>query len=275
MALVDTQGFVMAVDRSLFGPQGRRWIERKLPNVATNISFVAVSAFGACVLVFHITRDYHNSGYWAILQTPKHILNAVVLHLVVRALRWHIDRMLGVNFAAGDEALPGFFGQSARGGRDGGGGPADDNRKSAVLWPWQSWQNQSRTPHQTKDRSDSADSTTDQEQQGWWRGGGGGGGGDNQGRNPPSNKKSSHHQRSLSADLFPAGGRVSVIQEETASVKAGDRSSEVGSSAGISTSLSLGMSSAAATLPRGRARDPRRRPRGGQARPGGGEGGQE
>lgn len=54
-------------------------------------------------MLTQITRDYHNSGYWAILQTPKHILNAVVLHLVVRALRWHIDRMLGVNFAAGDE----------------------------------------------------------------------------------------------------------------------------------------------------------------------------
>lgn len=55
MALVDTQGFVMAVDRSLFGPQGRRWIERKLPDVATNIAFIAVSAFGACTLVFHVS----------------------------------------------------------------------------------------------------------------------------------------------------------------------------------------------------------------------------
>lgn len=44
----------MAVDRSLFGPQGRRWIERKLPEVATNIAFVAVSAFGASLLVFHV-----------------------------------------------------------------------------------------------------------------------------------------------------------------------------------------------------------------------------
>ncbi|CBN75186.1 hypothetical protein Esi_0072_0024 [Ectocarpus siliculosus] len=52
-----------------------------------------------------ITREYYKSGYWAILQTPKHILNAVVLHLVARALRWHIDRMLGVNFAAGDEGM--------------------------------------------------------------------------------------------------------------------------------------------------------------------------
>ncbi|CAM9701627.1 unnamed protein product [Scytosiphon promiscuus] len=110
MALVDTQGFVMAVDRSLFGPQGRRWIERKLPDVATNIAFIAVSAFGACTLVFHITREYHESGYWAILQTPKHVLNAVVLHLVARALRWHVDRMLGLNFAAGDEVrFPAFF----------------------------------------------------------------------------------------------------------------------------------------------------------------------
>lgn len=56
--------------------------------------------FTACL---QITREYYKSGYWAILQTPKHILNAVVLHVVARALRWHIDRMLGVNFAAGDE----------------------------------------------------------------------------------------------------------------------------------------------------------------------------
>lgn len=55
MALVDTQGFVMAVDRSLFGPQGRRWIERKLPDVATNIAFVVVASFGACVLVFYVS----------------------------------------------------------------------------------------------------------------------------------------------------------------------------------------------------------------------------
>lgn len=55
MALVDTQGFVMAVDRSLFGPQGRRWIERKLPDVATNIAFIAVSTFGAFMLVFQVS----------------------------------------------------------------------------------------------------------------------------------------------------------------------------------------------------------------------------
>lgn len=45
----------MAVDRSLFGPQGRRWIERKLPDVACNIAFVAVSAFGACMLMFYVS----------------------------------------------------------------------------------------------------------------------------------------------------------------------------------------------------------------------------
>lgn len=54
MALVDTQGFVMAVERSLFGPQGRKWIERKLPEVATNVAFVFVSSFGACLLLFQV-----------------------------------------------------------------------------------------------------------------------------------------------------------------------------------------------------------------------------
>ena len=49
-----------------------------------------------------ITREYYQSGYWAILQTPKHVLNAVILHLVARALRWHLDRLLGLNFAARD-----------------------------------------------------------------------------------------------------------------------------------------------------------------------------
>lgn len=55
MALVDTQGFVMAVDRSLFGPQGRRWIERKLPDVVTNLAFISVSAVGALILAFHVS----------------------------------------------------------------------------------------------------------------------------------------------------------------------------------------------------------------------------
>lgn len=55
MALVDTQGFVMAVDRSLFGPQGRRWIERKLPDVVTNLAFIGVSAVGALMLAFHVS----------------------------------------------------------------------------------------------------------------------------------------------------------------------------------------------------------------------------
>ncbi|CAN0039670.1 unnamed protein product, partial [Ectocarpus sp. 12 AP-2014] len=209
MALVDTQGFVMAVDRSLFGPQGRRWIERKLPGVATNIAFVAVSAFGACLLVFHITREYYTSGYWAILQTPKHILNAVVLHLVARALRWHIDRMLGVNFAAGDEALPDFFASTTLDGEGGGGLPDNDgngsnsnrgsgninsNSKPAVLWPWQSSShNHPRTPQQPKqDRRDSVEeSTTDQEQLGWSGGGGDG-------------RRGNNHRRSRSADMTSA-----------------------------------------------------------------------
>lgn len=69
MALVDTQGFVMAVDRSLFGPQGRRWIERKLPDVVTNLAFISVSAVGALFLCFHVSVHRDNSrplvgGVW-------------------------------------------------------------------------------------------------------------------------------------------------------------------------------------------------------------------
>ena len=55
MALVDTQGVRTDVDRSLFGPQGRRWVERKLPEVVTNVAFISVSAFGACVLMLHVS----------------------------------------------------------------------------------------------------------------------------------------------------------------------------------------------------------------------------
>eukprot|EP00903_Cladosiphon_okamuranus_P006039 g5957.t1 len=171
MALVDTQGFVMAVDRSLFGPQGRRWIERKLPDVVTNLAFITVSAVGALILCFHITREYYRSGYWAILQTPKHVLNAVILHLVARALRWHLDRLLGLNFAARDQAVPDFFAAStqegvADGRDDGNHGNTskNSNNKAAVLWPWQSSHSHSRsTQPEPRDRLDSTASTTDQD----------------------------------------------------------------------------------------------------------------
>ncbi|CAM9155204.1 unnamed protein product [Ectocarpus fasciculatus] len=231
MALVDTQGFVMAVDRSLFGPQGRRWIERKLPNVATNIAFVAVSAFGACVLVFHITREYYKSGYWAILQTPKHILNAVVLHLVARALRWHIDRMLGINFAAGDEALPDFFGSTALNGEGGGGGPdnnsnnnsnkggSNSNSKPAVLWPWQTVATRWKSLPQT--RSSTA-----------------GGGGD-------SNRRGNNHRRSRSADMTSAETAAAAAAGEAA-IQEDDDDDEGGGGGGGD---SLGRSTSSLSLP--------------------------
>ena len=57
MALVDTKSLAQAVDRSLFGPQGRRWLERKLPGAATNMAFISVSTFGACVLVYHVSTS--------------------------------------------------------------------------------------------------------------------------------------------------------------------------------------------------------------------------
>eukprot|EP00752_Nemacystus_decipiens_P007614 g6804.t2 len=218
MALVDTQGFVMAVDRSLFGPQGRRWIERKLPDVVTNLAFIGVSAVGALILCFHITREYYQSGYWAILQTPKHVLNAVILHLVARALRWHLDRLLGLNFAARDQALPDFFAASAqegRGdGRDDGNNGSNNHHKPAVVWPWQSSQSHSRAAQlEPRDRLDSTASTTDQEQSGRW-GSGGGNNGINVSRN---------HRRSLSADRAPPtaeGTRAPAAQEAAAAAAA-------------------------------------------------------
>ncbi|CAM9238970.1 unnamed protein product [Ascophyllum nodosum] len=151
MALVDTQGFVLAVDRSLFGPQGRRWIERKLPDVATNMAFISVSTFGACVLVYHICCDYNALGYWGFLQIPKHIFNALVIHIVARALRWHIEGMLGRSFLIDDEALPDFFlGSGRNDDRD------EGQSKAAVLWPWASGGGRTN-----KDRSDSIESDDD------------------------------------------------------------------------------------------------------------------
>lgn len=56
--------------------------------------------------VTQMCQDYRDSGYWAILQTPKHIINGIVIHLVARALRWHINRMLGGSFVVTDEVRP-------------------------------------------------------------------------------------------------------------------------------------------------------------------------
>lgn len=47
------------------------------------------------LLPVQVSRDYHNLGLWATLHTPKHLANAVVIHIIARALRWQIDLMLG------------------------------------------------------------------------------------------------------------------------------------------------------------------------------------
>lgn len=50
-----------------------------------------------------VCQDFSVRGYWAILQAPKYLVNAVIVHLLARALRWHIDRMLGRSFLHEDE----------------------------------------------------------------------------------------------------------------------------------------------------------------------------
>ncbi|CAM9265559.1 unnamed protein product, partial [Choristocarpus tenellus] len=142
MALVDTQGLELAVDRSLFGPQGRRWIERKLPEVAIKLSFIAVSAFGAVLLMIQLCLDYHQLGIWAIFQSPKHLVNASALHVISRLLRWHNNRMILRSYISGDAGLHNFFGRDLRG----------DAEETSVPYPW----HQSTTSSNTSKWADSS-----------------------------------------------------------------------------------------------------------------------
>ncbi|CAN0447604.1 unnamed protein product, partial [Ascophyllum nodosum] len=53
-----------------------------------------------------------------------------MIHVVARALRWYIERMLRRSFLMDDEALPDFFPGSGRSDRG--------QRKAAFSWPWAS-----------------------------------------------------------------------------------------------------------------------------------------
>ncbi len=79
-----------AVDRSLFGPQGRRWIERKLPTVVTNYVFAVVAGFGSCLIMLSVTRDFKMGLVIGLFALPKHITSVVVLLVVARILHWHV-----------------------------------------------------------------------------------------------------------------------------------------------------------------------------------------
>ncbi|KAG5190909.1 hypothetical protein JKP88DRAFT_266699 [Tribonema minus] len=103
MALVDINPLTVAVDRSLFGPQGRRWIERKLPEVTSNMTFIMVSGFGACLLMFGICTDYQRFGFVGGLGClPKHIAAATLVHLLAKLLRWHITQVVQGSFMPDD-----------------------------------------------------------------------------------------------------------------------------------------------------------------------------
>ncbi|CAN0109428.1 unnamed protein product, partial [Discosporangium mesarthrocarpum] len=140
MALVDTQGLELAVDRSLFGPQGRRWIERKLPEVVMKMSFITVSGMGAVLLMFHICLDYQRLGLKAIFYSLKHLTNAMVLHFVVRLLRWHLHKLImGRNYLPTDEVLPSLFRRESWNSRE------KEGEVKSIPWPWQQHQQAPKT----------------------------------------------------------------------------------------------------------------------------------
>ncbi|KAG5178024.1 hypothetical protein JKP88DRAFT_264847 [Tribonema minus] len=78
--------------------------EHKLPYVVSNITFILVSGFGACLLMFTVCADYQRGGLLrGAAALPKHLANAAVLHLVARLLRWHIGRTVYRAFAPADD----------------------------------------------------------------------------------------------------------------------------------------------------------------------------
>jgi hypothetical protein len=148
MALVDTGPLTVAVDRSLFGPQGRRWIERKLPEVVASITFVMVSGFGATLLMYGICMDYQREGLLQSLTfMPKHICNALVLHMVARLLRWHVMHLIHGSFtpdqdsvftrvvASAKGAFTSSSSSSGAGGSSSGSG-ADAGHTGPIQHPW-------------------------------------------------------------------------------------------------------------------------------------------
>jgi len=91
MNLIDTKPITIAMDRSLFGPQGRRWIERKLPAIASDLNFIFVSGFSTCLLTYYICQDFQKNGlFYGLSCLPKHCAMAVIIHFMSRLLRWHI-----------------------------------------------------------------------------------------------------------------------------------------------------------------------------------------
>eukprot|EP00611_Tribonema_gayanum_P004932 TRINITY_DN14152_c0_g1_i1.p1 TRINITY_DN14152_c0_g1~~TRINITY_DN14152_c0_g1_i1.p1 ORF type:complete len:150 (-),score=48.07 TRINITY_DN14152_c0_g1_i1:291-740(-) len=146
MALVDTGPLTIAVDRSLFGPQGRRWIEHKLPYVVSNVTFILVSGFGACLLMFTVCADYQRGGLLrGAAALPKHLANAAVLHLVARLLRWHIGRTVYRAFAPADDRPNVFtrFAMAAAAASAGGSRPStaarDDDNNAGVVGVFGGW----------------------------------------------------------------------------------------------------------------------------------------
>jgi hypothetical protein len=148
MALVDTGPLTVAVDRSLFGPQGRRWIERKLPEVVASVTFVMVSGFGATLLMYGICMDYQREGLLQSLTfLPKHICNALVLHMIARLLRWHVMHLIHGSFTPDQDSVftrvvasaKGAFtnsGNSSGAGGSSSGSGADTGHSGPIQHPW-------------------------------------------------------------------------------------------------------------------------------------------
>jgi hypothetical protein len=133
MALVDTGPLTVAVDRSLFGPQGRRWIERKLPEVVASVTFVMVSGFGATLLMYGICMDYQREGLLQSLTfLPKHICNALVLH---GSFTPDQDSVFTRVVASAKGAFTNSGNSSGGGGSNSGSG-ADTGHTGPIQHPW-------------------------------------------------------------------------------------------------------------------------------------------
>jgi hypothetical protein len=179
MALVDTGPLTVAVDRSLFGPQGRRWIERKLPEVVASVTFVMVSGFGATLLMYGICMDYQREGLLqSLIFLPKHICNALVLHMMARLLRWHVMHLIHGSFTPDQDSVftrvvasaKGAFtnsGNSSGAGGSSSGSGADAGHTGPIQHPWP-WSASLTAPGFTlapTQSSSEGDDTDDQQQQ--------------------------------------------------------------------------------------------------------------
>jgi len=92
---VDTAQITLAVDRSLFGPQGRNWIERKVPELTSSLIKILITCFGTCMLVVGVCYDYYKSDFsGAITKLFMHLANGVVLFIIIKVAHLQLDHIV-------------------------------------------------------------------------------------------------------------------------------------------------------------------------------------